>query len=79
MKIKEVIGEYDTIWAGLTALAATILSYVAQIVATPPTLWREAPQVPYVAELVVIVVLAAGIAGNSAARRSKVVWGLRSS
>lgn len=74
MKFRDRIGEFDAAWAAVTASAATIITLIAKMAAPPPTLWREAAQVPNVAEFIVIIILSAGMAGRKPEPGTNFKW-----
>lgn len=68
------MSEFDVASAGITAAATTVIAVIAKMLVPPPTLWREAPQAPYVVEFLVIVVVAVVIAGRKTGRRVSFRW-----
>jgi hypothetical protein len=74
MKFRDRIGEFDAAWAAVTATATVIIALVAKMAAPPPTLWREAAQVPYVLEFIVIIIFSASMAGRKPELGANFKW-----
>ncbi|MBX5198332.1 hypothetical protein HJB82_23925 [Rhizobium sp. NZLR10] len=74
MNFRDRIGEFDATWAAVTAAATVIIALIANMAAPPPTLWREAAQVPDVLEFIVIIILSASISGRKSKGWKNFKW-----
>lgn len=74
MKLELLISRLKSKWALLSAFAAFIFAIVGPIVASPPTLWREAGDVsrlgPFIISIVASMMLSAMLAVKALARPS---------
>ncbi|MCR4268152.1 hypothetical protein [Nitratireductor sp. ZSWI3] len=68
MKLEELIRELKGSWVAASILAAFVTTIIADMVASPPTLWREAGQTPEVINFLATIVVAAGIGSVMAGR-----------
>ncbi|MHA7775686.1 hypothetical protein [Roseibium sp. M-1] len=68
MKLEDLTKELKAGWVAASTLAAFVTTIIAGIVASPPTLWREAGQTPEVVNFLVTIVVAAGIGSIMAGR-----------
>ncbi|RUU75626.1 hypothetical protein EOD03_24670 [Mesorhizobium sp. M7A.T.Ca.TU.009.01.1.2] len=68
MKIEDVVEGLKSGWTAISAVAAVVIGVIAEMVASPPTLWRDAGQQPAVLSFVVTIVVATGVSAIVAGR-----------
>jgi hypothetical protein len=70
--------EFKSGWVAASGIGAVVVTLIAEMVLSPPTLWREAGDQPAVLHFFVTVIVAAGLssvlAGRKPERRATFMW-----
>jgi quinol-cytochrome oxidoreductase complex cytochrome b subunit len=76
--LKDLLAKWKSAWLLQAAFVTFLVPIVGQLVASPPTLWREAGQQPAFATFLITVVVAflacSVMAGIQPALRSTIIW-----
>lgn len=71
MTVEETSTKFNAAWTAISAVAASVIAFVSTLVASPPTLWRDAGSQPNFISYIVTAIVSAVICSYLVAKTTR--------